>query len=352
MAHVNDLAVVETQMLGSILLVMVEGRVDGTTILQLRSSIATHGRLPHGFILDLCEVSYVSSIGLKLLLNLKKRAQEHGGAAVVVIGTNAPIKEILSISGFDQIIRTYDDTATAIASLGGDTGVQTAEDIRVSPLSHKQDIVLRTLRDNKWITAGIYGVILLASRFARDPHNILELVIGIGHLERVGVPVVETILMIAETGEQLSCRWSVRRWKQEYTRLSRKLGTSIPAADRPFDVDWIEEALRTRDDPLRHNTKILDTPRRVSQEGYFMRHCVANYMNSARKGDLACLSVVDSDGIRWTVTVRPASAENTSPNISDIRGRFNVVPDLAARERVAKILGSGFFPNEPASSNG
>ena len=260
-----------------------------------------------------------------------------------MIGTNEPIKEIFSISGFDQIIRTYDDTATAIASLGGNTGVQTAEDIRVSPLSRKQEIVLRTLRDNNWIDAGIYSVILLAIRFARDPHNILKLVIGIGHLERIGVPVAETILMIAETGEQLNCRWSARRWKQEHTRLSRKSGTNLPAADRPFDVGWIEEALRTRDDTLRQNIKILNTPRKVSEEGYFMRHCIANYMSSFREGDLACLSVVDSDGIRWTVTVRPASAENTRPSISDIRGRFNVVPDLAARERVAKILGSGFF---------
>ena len=341
MAHVDDLALVETRLLGSILLVTVEGRVDGTTILQLRSSIAAHGRLPYGFIIDFREVSYVSSVGLKLLLDLKKRAQERGSTVVVVVGTNDPIKDILFISGLDKIIRTFDDTATAIASLVGVTNVRTVENVWIPLLSRKQKIALQFLLDNNWIDAGVHSVILLASRLARDPQNLIELIIGIGHLERVGVPVVETILMIAETGEQLNCRWSARRWKQEHARLSRKLGTNIPVADKPFNIGWVEEALRARDDPLRQHIKILDTLRKVNEEGNFMKHCIVNYLNFFREGNLACLSVIDPQRIRWTVTIQPASSKNTKPSISDIRGRFNAAPDSETRERIAEILGSG-----------
>ena len=340
MTHTNDLNV-RTEALGPILLVTADGRITGATILQLRLSIAAHGQIPRGFILDIQNVSYISSIGLKLLLDLQKRAQGRGSEAVAVIGTNDAIRDVLFISGFDRIIRTFDDIAAAIASLGRRMEVQTTEEIQVPPLSRKQAILLQALLDNGWIDAGMHGVILLAIRLARDPQNIIELVIGIGHLERIGVPMVETILMIAETGEQLNCRWSARRWRQEYTRLSRKSGANIPSANRPFDVGWVEEALRTQDDPLREYTRILDTPKKVSEEGYFMQHCIENYMNSFRKGNLACLSVIDPLGIRWTVTIRPASAEDVMPGVGDIRGQFNVVPDSAARERIAKILGSG-----------
>ena len=347
MAHAGNLHI-QTQALGTILLVTADGRIDGSTILQLRTSIAHYGQLPRAFILNLQNVSYISSSGLKFLLELEKRAEAHGGAAVVVIGANDSIKAVLLISGFDEIIRTYDDNAAAIASLGGTTEVRTVEEIWGSPLSRKQEIVLRTLRDNNWLNAGIYGVILLATRFAVDPENLLELVIGIGHLERIGVPVVETILMIAETGagERLNCQWSARRWQQEHIRLSRKLGTNLPAADRPFDVGWIEKVLRPLEDPLRQHTKILDTPRRVTEEGYIMRHCIGNksYMNFFRKGSLACLSILDAGRKKWTITVRPASVENAKPSVVGIRGRFNVIPDSITRQNLADLLGPGLSP--------
>lgn len=51
MAHTNDLNV-QTQALSAILLVTADGRIDGTTILQLRLSIAAHGQIPRAFILD------------------------------------------------------------------------------------------------------------------------------------------------------------------------------------------------------------------------------------------------------------------------------------------------------------
>lgn len=345
MAH-NHLSV-HTEALGAILLVTADGRIDGNTILQLRLAIAAYGQVPYAFILDLKNVSYISSVGLNLLLTLEKRAQEHGRSAVVVAGTNESIKQVLSISGFDRIVHIFDDTAAAIASLGGDSGVQASEDICDSPLSRKQKIVLRTLRDNSWINAGIYGVVLLASRLARDPQNIIELVIGIGHLERIGVPVVDTILMIAETGGRLNCRWSARRWRQEHTRLSRRLRPKPPAADKFFKVVWVERALRSPDDPLRQRVILLDTPRRITEEGIAMQHCVGSesYMESFRKGSLACLAVVDSKKSRWTVTARPASAGEAKPSVVAIRGRFNALPDKDARERIAELLGPGIHLN-------
>ena len=82
MAHADNLHI-QTQALDTILLITADGRIDGTTTLQLRLEIAEYGQLARAFILDLQNVSYISSTGLKLLLDLEKRDQEHAGTAVV-----------------------------------------------------------------------------------------------------------------------------------------------------------------------------------------------------------------------------------------------------------------------------
>ncbi|HLF55616.1 MAG TPA: STAS domain-containing protein [Thermoanaerobaculia bacterium] len=66
-------------------------------------------------VLDLSELEYVSSAGLRAVLTTAKSAQAAGGK-LAIAGMKGVTKEVFSISGFDSILPTYADVPTALAS--------------------------------------------------------------------------------------------------------------------------------------------------------------------------------------------------------------------------------------------
>ena len=66
---------------------------------------------------DLGEVHYVSSAGLRVLLKAAKQAKA-GGGAFAIASPQAPVREVLEISGFDKILAihaTRDEAVKGIA---------------------------------------------------------------------------------------------------------------------------------------------------------------------------------------------------------------------------------------------
>ena len=66
-------------------------------------------------ILDLAELEYVSSAGLRSVLTTAKSAQAAGGK-LAIASMRGVTKEVFSISGFDSILPTYPDVAAALAA--------------------------------------------------------------------------------------------------------------------------------------------------------------------------------------------------------------------------------------------
>ena len=95
------------------------GRVDGTNAQEfqdaLTDAIETSDRL---VLLDLGQLSYISSAGLRVIL-LTAKAIGRQDAELAVCSLSDPVREVFEISGFDQIIPVRDSQAEAIAAFKG-----------------------------------------------------------------------------------------------------------------------------------------------------------------------------------------------------------------------------------------
>jgi len=98
---------------GSILVAMLVGRLDGTTagIVQTELLPKLSSSAPK-VILDLSLLDYISSAGLRSLLDLAKKVRTKAGK-LVVAEMKDQIREIFEISGFRSVIPAYPDLVKA-----------------------------------------------------------------------------------------------------------------------------------------------------------------------------------------------------------------------------------------------
>lgn len=65
------------------------------------------------FILDLTELEYVSSAGLRCVLAVAKKLKSSGGV-LALCGLDGIVKEVFSVSGFDSFFPVYETTEEAV----------------------------------------------------------------------------------------------------------------------------------------------------------------------------------------------------------------------------------------------
>jgi stage II sporulation protein AA (anti-sigma F factor antagonist) len=74
------------------------------------------GRMPR-LAVDLTEMDYISSAGLRVLLKVAKQVERANGK-VVLFGLRPNVREVFSITAFDRIFAIHDDRAGALAAMG------------------------------------------------------------------------------------------------------------------------------------------------------------------------------------------------------------------------------------------
>jgi anti-anti-sigma factor len=94
------------------------GRVDsdGAVDLDLALQTATSEN-KHKMILDMADVRYINSAGLRTLADILTQNRENGGD-LLLVAMNPKIKRVFEIIGFDQFFTSYDSLADAKAALG------------------------------------------------------------------------------------------------------------------------------------------------------------------------------------------------------------------------------------------
>jgi len=103
-------------------LVEVAGRVDAATSPQLKQQIEAlfeEGR--YRIVLDLARLEYVSSPGLRVLIEARKRAREWKitdleGGDIRIANLPPKIKEVFDLTGFTSLFELYSDTVEAVGS--------------------------------------------------------------------------------------------------------------------------------------------------------------------------------------------------------------------------------------------
>ena len=94
-----------------------QGRLDAVTVPEFetvldQSLAAGHLRL----VVDLVDVTYVSSSGLRALLRARRQAQA-GGGDVVLCDMNPRVREVFEMIGFTSLFRIFSHADEAAAAL-------------------------------------------------------------------------------------------------------------------------------------------------------------------------------------------------------------------------------------------
>jgi anti-sigma B factor antagonist len=72
-------------------------------------------------LLDISDVTFLASLGLRMLLTVAK-ALDRRGAKTVLLSPQPAVREVLKLSGFDQLMPVHNDEETALAFLAGSEG--------------------------------------------------------------------------------------------------------------------------------------------------------------------------------------------------------------------------------------
>ena len=81
---------------------MISGRLDTNTASVLEKTIREDIRENTTLVLDMKELEYISSAGLRVLLSAQKRMQRNG--AMKLIHVCEIVKEVLELTGFADIL--------------------------------------------------------------------------------------------------------------------------------------------------------------------------------------------------------------------------------------------------------
>ncbi len=94
-----------------------EGRIDSFTAPKLAESIDTsvkNGRF--NLVLDLSKVEYVSSAGLRVMIDVQKTCKQNNRGELVLVGVPKRIYETLELAGFIPLFKFFDSITSAVAN--------------------------------------------------------------------------------------------------------------------------------------------------------------------------------------------------------------------------------------------
>ena len=98
-------------------LVKIKGRIDSATAPQFADtiqSITDQGRFK--LALDISELDFISSAGLRVLINTQKTCKRYNRGEVVLAGVPKNIYAALDLSGFTQLFQIFDDVTGAVGN--------------------------------------------------------------------------------------------------------------------------------------------------------------------------------------------------------------------------------------------
>lgn len=107
---------VETETFENMILMRPIGKLDALAAPKLQDAIDTVlAEQPSNVVIDMGEVPYVSSAGLRVLLRTVKTLRGSGKMVLCQIQDN--VREVLTLAGFEKLMTLCDDLDSAKASL-------------------------------------------------------------------------------------------------------------------------------------------------------------------------------------------------------------------------------------------
>jgi anti-anti-sigma factor len=105
------------QLDGGIERVTLAGRLDSAGVQEIDHRLSALAAARQAFILlDLSQVSFLASIGIRALLTNARLLRQHGGK-MALLKPQALVEEVLKVTGIDSIIPIFHDLDAASAAL-------------------------------------------------------------------------------------------------------------------------------------------------------------------------------------------------------------------------------------------
>lgn len=92
---------------GSALTIQISGRIDAVTALELDKDFSATLNGVTDLTMDLANLEYISSAGLRMLLKMQKRMDKQGAMRIKNIREN--VREVLDMSGFSNFLTIAED---------------------------------------------------------------------------------------------------------------------------------------------------------------------------------------------------------------------------------------------------
>lgn len=113
----SDITITQKE-LRRIALLEVTGRIDSTTASELGNAL--NGIIDDGknrIVLDLKDVEYMSSAGLREMVSALKRVQNIAGTGDLRLASPSDrVREVLELAGLDEIFKIFDTQVDAVGS--------------------------------------------------------------------------------------------------------------------------------------------------------------------------------------------------------------------------------------------
>ena len=113
---------------GKVLILGLNGRLDQDNADAFRAALAPHldkaAKDQLGIVLDLSQLEYVSSVGLRCFMLAVKQTKAHNGR-IVVAALQAMVAEIFQISRFNMLLQVFASVGEATAALSLPPGDKT-----------------------------------------------------------------------------------------------------------------------------------------------------------------------------------------------------------------------------------
>lgn len=97
-------------------LITVNGRIDSSNAHQLDNMLKeSMGNGRHNLVIELSQVGYMSSAGLRSLVGALRECKKHRGD-VRLANVSERVSEVLDLAGLDSLFQVYDDDTAAVGS--------------------------------------------------------------------------------------------------------------------------------------------------------------------------------------------------------------------------------------------
>ena len=107
---------------GNTVVLHIVGRIDASSAPELEKEVsALIGRGDGSIVLDLAQVDYVSSAGLRVFL-IAVRALAAESRSFALAAVNADVMEVVTLTGFQRILTIYDTLEAALEASPGESG--------------------------------------------------------------------------------------------------------------------------------------------------------------------------------------------------------------------------------------